>query len=107
MRIVSRAQLMELPAGTVYSYYEPHVFHGLEVKDETCVHEGKPIDWFTVSLLASFDADSTDIDEKVFDPLDRGEDVPLVFGECYGRDGCFDDKQQYAVWSKNDISPPG
>jgi hypothetical protein len=103
MRRVSRKELMELPAGTVYSYYEPHVFHGLQAKDETCAPDGKPIDWFTRSLLDAFDCDSTDMFEVAFDPLERGEDVPLEFGVCFGRDAAFNEADRFGVWSKQDL----
>ena len=32
MRIITRKQMLNMPAGTVYSYYEPCVFRELEIK---------------------------------------------------------------------------
>jgi hypothetical protein len=97
MRIVSRAELMRLPAGTVYAEYTPHVFHGLNVTGGEC---GK--DFLMCGLLDDFGGDSSTINEECA-RLERGEDVPLTFAEHYGRDGLFDDSRRYAVWSAADL----
>lgn len=96
MRIVSRKELMAMPEGTAYSHYEPHVFNGLYVMGGRCGP-----DFLTASLLDDFGGDSTTTDEEIA-RLERGEDVPLTFAESFGRDGLFDDDQQYAVWSDAD-----
>jgi len=103
MRIVSRATLMTLPAGTVYSEYKSGlIFKGLFLKDDTCKGGDGDIDWFMCSLLDDFGGDSHTIDDDLT-KLERGEDLPLMFGECFGRDGTFHDEDRFAVWSTDDM----
>jgi len=92
-----------MPEGTVYSEFQPtHNFGGISVKGDTIVHEGKPIDFFMCSLIGDFGGDSTTIEDEC-ERLDRGEDIPQEFAQCYQRDATFDDARQYAVWSKADV----
>lgn len=100
MRIVSRKDLMALPAGTVYS-----PFHG---NVGECLYAFGGVfgsDFTMCSLLDDFNEERSEDRSEVLERMARGEDVPLVFGEdtCWQRDGMFDDKQQYAVWSKADL----
>jgi hypothetical protein len=97
VRIVKRQELMAMPAGTVYSLGEPMAFSGLFVKGDNVGN-----DFAMCSLLDDFGEDDTDVHEIV-DKLRRGDDVPLQFGELYGREGMFDDEQCYAVWSSDDV----
>lgn len=98
MRVVTKAQLLKMPSGTVYSSYEPHVFGPLSVFDGACGAS----DFFMANLTDDFGDDSTTMHETIA-ALERGEDVPLVFGECYGREGMFQESQLYAVWSAADL----
>jgi hypothetical protein len=97
MRIVSRKELMALPSGTVFSRYQPHVINGLLVTGGVCGS-----DFLECSLLDDFNEESSDANVAA-DALERGEDVPLVFGEVFGREGLFDDSLLYAVWSNDDV----
>jgi hypothetical protein len=97
MRIVSRAELMRMPAGTVYAEYEPHTFHGLNVTGGGCGP-----DFLTCRLLDDFGSDSSDACGDI-ERLESGEEVSLTFGECCGREGLFDDTKRYAVWSAADL----
>jgi hypothetical protein len=102
VRIVKRQELMAMPAGTVYSEYQPHNFSGISVKGDTVIHGGKAIDFLMCGLIADFGGDSTTICDEM-DRLARGEDIPQEFATCYGRDATFDDERQYAVWSEDDV----
>lgn len=99
MRIVSRSEFMKLPAGTIYSNYEPCIFSGLHVTGGECGP-----DFLTCNLLdTTADEESSDAHFAAVDRMERGEDVPLEFGESFGREGLFDNEMLYAVWSPDDI----
>lgn len=97
MRIVSRAELLKLPPGTVYSEYEPCYFRDLSVKVDTWEN-----DWLYDSLFVPLDTTSDSDYLAKCDVAERGEDVPLDFHST-SRDGTFDDKQLYAVFSPEDV----
>lgn len=96
MKIMKRKQFMELPAGTVYAYYEPTNFRGWSVKQST-------------GGLDFFNRDLIDFSNKTFDslPLD-GSDVdpeqsfPLDF-QTGGREGLFDEEKLYAILEPHDV----
>jgi len=101
MRIVTRKQLMELPAGVVYQEYTPRVFGEMCIKGDTLESPStfENTDWFMRPLLEL--GDSADWDEKAT-ALEEGESIELEF-ECEGRDGCFADEQLYAVWEQKEL----
>jgi hypothetical protein len=100
MRIVSRAELMSMPEGTVYSNFEPDIFSGLHVTGGPCGP-----DFLTCSLLTQFvGEDSSEHFHAICDRLVKGESVPLEFGESFGREGLFDHEMVYAVWEKSDLN---
>lgn len=102
MRIVTRAELMRMPIGTVFQEYEPCVFYELRIKTETV----EDFDFRSVTISAdSFDADSSEEHDMVLQRAEiTGEDIPLDFSDAQDfRDGLFDDEQLYAVWSTQDV----
>jgi len=53
MKIVSLPEFLKLPAGTIYSDYEPDICRGLNRKGNTIKQPGEePIDFFYASLVA-------------------------------------------------------
>jgi hypothetical protein len=93
MKIVSRAQLMELPRGTVWSWYEPSVIEMLMIKTND-PHPDYPDHDHVTIIDGLFD------DEM--DALERGEAVPLDL-DNNGREGMYDEKQQYLVYDEDDV----
>lgn len=85
MRIVSRDELMKLPAGTVYQQWEPCVLGELMIKGET---------WETDWLCRSLSAD-----------IEYGErhEPSIELDTSFGRDGLFKLEQQYLVYEPADI----
>lgn len=79
--------------------YEPCFFDGLCVKGDSL----SSLDFFYVDMDAPVDAnDSREWADKLFDSEANGTSVALDF-DCYGRDGCFEDKQLFAVYEKEDM----
>lgn len=102
MRIVTRAEFMNLPEGTVYQEYDPYVFQGLRIKKENVGDN----DFRFVDLCASsFDCAGSDEFEEFLDHAQStGSNIKLDFSDEQSvRDGLFDDKQLYAVWSGGDV----
>lgn len=97
MRVVRRAEFMELPPGTLYSKAAPNSdFDGLSIKGETWETD------FTCLHLANFDAhDSGQWSERYCIMLEGGESFPMD-GD-YGRDGCFDYDAVFLIYERTDL----
>lgn len=107
MRIVDRATFMALPAGTVFAKFGDtkgtpgHFYFGdVCIKEDSC-----GVDFVVQELTPSFEGSTGS--ESHFDEMDRmdqdpsHESPPLDY-DIAGRDGLFDDKQKFAVWSEED-----
>ncbi len=102
MKIVTRDQLMAMPAGTVFQNFEPRIFGEIRIKGDTCGSD------FYLSDLDGTEYDSVkgDIASALLDATDRslktGENIKIVLNsEC--REGMFDKDQLYAVWNTEDV----
>ena len=100
MRIVSRAEFMLLPAGTLFSRYSSRVFGNLCVKCETTDYND-----FRYQRIA--DAIAYDDTVEFVELLDKWQEtgcsVAMDF-EDDKRDGVFDDAQLFAVWDREDVA---
>lgn len=99
MKIVNLQTFLTLPEGTIFMKYEPCCFEGLRVKGESL-----PFRAFAYGDMdAPVDANNSDeFADKLFDSEENGTSVPLDF-DYYVRDGCFEDKQLFAVYEKEDM----
>ncbi len=100
MKILTRKQFMEMPAGTVYSYYEPCIFHGLIVKDSEPKEQGP--DFVVSGIIGAIECNNSDEFIDKCHEMEQGGSVPMDF-EYSGREGMFDDKQLFAVYEKADV----
>jgi len=100
MKIVSRQDFMQLPSGTVFSYYEPIVFRGLYIKDSE--PEKNYPDFSCSDLIGAIENESSDDFFEKCQRMEKGDSIPVDF-EYSGREGMFDDQQLYAVYEKNDV----
>jgi hypothetical protein len=100
MKILTRKQFMEMPEGTVYSYYEPYCFRGLQIKDSS-PEKGYP-DFSCSDLIGAIECDSSDDFVTKCERMETGESVSVDF-EYSGREGLFDEKLLYAIYEKPDI----
>jgi hypothetical protein len=78
MKLVTWAEFLNLPVGTIYSNYEPRIVTGLYRKGQTLRRSGddEPIDFYYVDLLGDVDDDG-----DLCGPGDWGRDG------MYGYDG--------------------
>lgn len=89
MKIISRAELMEMPSGTLYCRYTPDTAFGLYQKGETLRRDDdSSVDWYYSSLLPEFD-------------LHRHR---MVFDASECRDGFFDHDARYVVYEPEDVA---
>ncbi len=99
MRIVDRAAFLALPAGTVYSKYEPCIFGELHIKGDTWGND------FLCQQIADAIAakSSNEFDMQLAEAQQAGASIPMDF-DCLGRDGCFDGPVTwFAVWEPADV----
>lgn len=107
MRIVDRATFLTLPAGTVFAKFggtegDPaDAFFGeVAIKEDTCGN-----DFVVQDLMGQFEgwSDSgTWLDELDRMTADPDHESPPIDYDSAGRDGLFDAKQRFAVWSAED-----
>jgi hypothetical protein len=99
MKILNRKQLMAMPAGTVFSYYEPINFNGLYIKSSE--PDNNP-DFFVQDLIGAVENNSSDDFFTKCEQMEEGASLPVDF-EISGREGLFDDKLRYAIYEKEDV----
>lgn len=98
MRIISRAELMKLPEGTIFAYYRPCIFGGLHIKGTTGPH-----DFDVMSLDGNIECDgSEDFVDILDNAVESGESFDLDF-DRYGREGFFDNDQLFAIYEEKDM----
>jgi len=89
-----------MPAGTLYSEYEPCFFRGLYIKaDNPGNYEN---DWLYDDLIGAVKCSSTDDFLDKCEQMEQGASVEADF-ENTGRDGMFDDEQLYGIYEKDDV----
>lgn len=91
---------MEMPAGTVFSYYEPCVFRDLNIK-ASAPEAGYP-DFGVSYLVGAIDSGgSSDFSGKC-ELMEKGQSVPMDFDSSQ-REGLFEDEQLFAVYEVEDV----
>lgn len=103
MKIVDRATLMSLPAGTVFQTFDPIVFGEIMVKGETWPNPNGLGD-FIQAPLSAIEGDPNQGSWKRL--IDADEYVGLeveMDHDCTSREGMFDPDQLYAVWSADEV----
>lgn len=101
MRIINRAEFLAMPTGTLYAKYSSLGCWGeLSVKEDSTNFN----DWFQYDLLNGWDGcnDSNEFMDKVL-KCEKGDGELRNDLECSGRDGLYEDNQQFIVYDKNDI----
>ncbi len=99
MKIVNRAAFLALPAGTLFSKYQPCVFGDLCVKGETI---GESVDFFYQTITDAIDT-GIYVETVLHHAEKDGSSLAMDFN-CQDRDGMFDDDQLYAVWEREDVT---
>jgi hypothetical protein len=105
MKIVNKQEFYNLPAGTLYSNYEPCVIEGLKIKQNTCfsIDTKEPIDYCYIDLIGNVDYKDF---EDYIDLLDNSEknktSLKLDF-EITERDGMFEKNEMFCIYEEDDI----
>lgn len=87
-----------MPEGTVFCKYAPCYFEEIAIKLETL----ETNDFYYSSLIEFKDDEGPNFSDLLFDAQENGTDLEMDFHvPC--RDGCFDDNQLFAVWSRKDV----
>ncbi len=98
MRIVNRTTFLSLPAGTLFSKYQPHCFDDLCIKGDTLGS-----DFYVQQINDAVDCHDSSEFGDILDTSERtGESFALDL-ECESRDGMFDEEQLFAVWDESDV----
>lgn len=98
MRIVDLKTFRTMPEGTVFMKYEPCCFDELCVKGRTLEN-----DFLYADIVGEIEAESSDeFSAKLTAAENTFASIPMDFN-CYTRDGCFDPKQLFAIYEKQDI----
>jgi hypothetical protein len=92
MKLVNLNEFIRLPAGTLYKKQSGVE---LEIKGDWVSDDGR--DWSTTSFAANC---GNDQDTHI--GLMIGESYPIQT-EMYGRDGCFQDDEQFLIYEKWDL----
>ncbi len=100
MRIVTLETFIAMPAGTLYTEYEPCIFGELQIKGESCAQN----DWFVQSIVGSLDVTgSSEWMEFLLAEPAAGKSLPIDL-ESQGRNGLFPGPESlYAVWEPQDV----
>lgn len=94
MKIVTLQDFFKLPAGTIYSDYEPAICTGLFRKGDTCALEnGEPFDFFYASVIAECYSESFTLENDLAPTVDDIET----------RWGLYDGDAQFAVYEPADL----
>lgn len=100
MKIINLKDLLDLPEGTVYSQYQPYYFDNIAIKGP---NYGR-VDFSCTDIFPPpIECNGTGDMMKILDVAENSKlDFSLDFGSG-GSNGCFNEEQLYAVWSKEDI----
>lgn len=99
MKIYKYNDFKKLPAGTVFSYYEPCYFRELNIKTS-----GKEwdVDFVMADIVGAIENKSSEDYSEKCQRMELGESVKMDF-DYGGREGMFDEKQLYAVYERADV----
>ena len=100
MKIIDRAAFLALPAGILYSKYEPCIFGPLEIKGET-LPSGH--DFGCQQIADAIDCTGSGNFIEKCELMEEGISASVDL-DCQGRDGCFDAHQLFAVWEPADLA---
>lgn len=99
MRIISRAEFLKQPVGTVFHYYKPCVFDGLYIKTSG---SDDHTDFCVQELIGALMSESSEQFHEACDKMESGGSAPVCF-DFSGREGMFDNEQLFAVLEDADV----
>lgn len=101
MFICGRQYFLTLPKGTLFSRYMPSIFQDLCIKKETIYDKEQAIDFYYVDLVSNIECSSSDEQNDILSLAERyGSNFSFEYAE--NRDGMFDGKGLFVVYTKED-----
>lgn len=101
MKIVDRKTFLAMPAGTLYSKFQPDCFDELEIKGRTTSGGD---DFLSQQIAGAIQNNGMeDFSERCDQMRLAGASVPMDFSSEY-RDGLYDQGQLFAVWEAGDVA---
>lgn len=98
MKIVNRVQFMAMPAGVVFSKFEPFIFGDLQIKGDTI-----GADFYGQDVASGIRwGDTNEFIDSLQAAVDTGGSLAMDL-HCEVRDGLFDEDQLFAVWERPDV----
>jgi len=99
MKIINKQEFLKLPEDSLYSEYKPCIISGLFIKGGTWDFGDSPSDYIELNLIENIDCESS---EEYNDILLYRKEFKIDY-EGGGRNGFFDNEQQYVLYDKEDI----
>lgn len=104
MKVITKKEFYLLPAGTLFSFFDPNVFEGLKIKGNTLFNGDIPYDFFYTDLIGNVAAaNSEQLHDVLVSAVEYNKTFDLDF-EGYQRDGLYQEEALYAVYSQKDIT---
>jgi hypothetical protein len=102
VKIISRAEFMKLPPGTIFAKGKMAYFETPCVKGDTLFDfDGKPTDFNDTQLVAFENRTSEEFFDRFEEMVATGKSYPM--NDDYGRDGCFDDQDLFLIYEPADL----
>lgn len=100
MKVVNKQEFLKLPKGTLYSKYNGCGLEGLYELDENYNN-----DYYFTDIISEIKcSDSNEYNDIIFDIEENGSSVKFELDlHCCSRDGCFDDSEKFAIYTKDEI----
>lgn len=106
MKILTWAEMMTMPPGTIYQDYKPRIVGPVMILGEVMLTNGKPVDYVVATVtpegsnVSSWGQYEAGLREKYALALEAEEIVSYPTG--FGRDGYFETNRLYLVWEEAD-----
>lgn len=98
MKIVNLETFRKMPAGILFSKYQPCIFEDIQIKGDTI-----SVDFYTQRISDSIECSGgADLYDKLDDAKENGTELRIDL-DSEGRDGCFEDDQLFAIWGRDDV----
>jgi hypothetical protein len=98
LKIVSLADFLQFPPGTVFAKYAPIYFGELCIKGDSVGERD-----FEAQSFLQIDSISTEHEVAILSEAEEAGLSVMLNLDCQGRDGCFEDTQLFAVYEQQDV----
>ena len=100
MRIVNKIQFMVMPAGTLFSKYEPCIFDHLCIKGNSIIDSN---DFFYQDIVSAIEAQHSNEFMHLLEQSEKNGISMRMDLYIEGRDGLFKEDELFAIWERKDV----